>query len=267
MNLTYFNTDKINHLVEEIFELTFSKEDIPFQTTILPLEYSNLTYIISGNPKTVNKQTETDLEGLIVTGQFFRSYQYYVNTPSKSFGLSFHPTALYKLLQTDISKLENKHIPLKLYHKAFYDQINPIFENDITCTDFVKKLKVFLSKATFTTTKDTDTVDKAIHIIRKKDGLLTINELLDDILISQKSLELQFKKIVGITPGKYIRKYRFIKLMRKFESQEIELKDLIYMYNYYDQSHFSKDFKLFMKESPTSYFKKEYPLIKEYLKN
>ena len=52
------NTDKINHLVEEIFELTFSKEDIPFQTTILPLEYSNLTYIISGNPKTVNKQTE-----------------------------------------------------------------------------------------------------------------------------------------------------------------------------------------------------------------
>lgn len=266
MNLNYFDTDKINHLVEQIFELTFSSDAVPFQTTIMPLEYSNLTYIASGKPKTVNKQTETTLENLMVTGQFFRSYQYYVDIPSKSFGLSFHPTALYKLLHTDISKLENKHVPLKQFHRAFYDQIIPIFENDITCKDFVKKLKIFLAKATLTITKDTDTIDKAINLIREKEGLLTINELLNDILISQKSLELQFKKIVGITPGKYIRKYRFLKLMRKFESQEIELKDLIYMYNYYDQSHFSKDFKLFMKESPTSYFKKEYPLIKEYLK-
>ena len=54
--------------------------------------------------------------------------------------------------------------------------------------------------------------------------------------------------------------------MKKYQSQVINLKDLIYMYNYYDQSHFTKDFTLFMKETPKAYFKKEYPLIKKYLK-
>ena len=60
---------------------------------------------------------------------------------------------------------------------------------------------------------------------------------------------------------------RFNKLMIKYQSNEIELKDLIYKYNYYDQSHFSKDFKLFMNQSPKFFFKQDFPLLKEYLKD
>jgi AraC-like DNA-binding protein len=266
MTLTYFDNSKISNLIEEIFELTFSIDDIPFQTTILPLEYTNLTYI-TGNQKALYKQIETPLEGLIISGQFFGAYQFLVNSKSRSFGLSFHPTALYKLLNTKITLLENKHLPLKKFHPEFFNQMSPILDNYKSSKDVVKKLNLFFANAALTTNNETDNIDKVIDLIRKKDGLLSINDILEDILISQKSLELQFKKIVGLTPGKYIRKFRFLKLMRRFEIQEIDLKDLIYMYNYYDQSHFAKDFKLFMMESPTSYFKKEYPLIKEYLKN
>ena len=54
--------------------------------------------------------------------------------------------------------------------------------------------------------------------------------------------------------------------MRKYESKEVNLKDLIYMFNYYNSSHFSKDFKLFILLTPIAYFKKEYPLLKSYRK-
>ncbi|WP_296385807.1 helix-turn-helix domain-containing protein [Winogradskyella sp.] len=115
------------------------------------------------------------------------------------------------------------------------------------------------------TDKNTEQIDLVISLIKEKDGLLNVLDLIDNISISQKTLETHFKRIVGLTPGKYIRLYRFLKLMRKYESNEIELKDLIYMYNYYDHSHFTKDFKHFMKQSPKDYFKTEHVFLKEYL--
>ena len=109
-------------------------------------------------------------------------------------------------------------------------------------------------------------IDKVIDYIWEKEGLINVSDLLNLAAISQKSLEIHFKKIVGITPGKYIRLWRFLKLMRKYESGKIKLIDLIQMYDYYDHSHFSKDFLLFMNETPQSYFKKDNHLLEEYLK-
>ena len=59
---------------------------------------------------------------------------------------------------------------------------------------------------------------------------------------------------------------RFNNLMTKYQKKILEIKDLIYMYNYYDQSHFTKDFKFFMKQSPKDFFKKDFPLLQKYLK-
>ncbi len=53
--------------------------------------------------------------------------------------------------------------------------------------------------------------------------------------------------------------------MSKYESKEIDLNDLIHMYDYYDRSHFTKDFILFMRQSPKTYFNTNNPLLNEYL--
>ena len=91
-------------------------------------------------------------------------------------------------------------------------------------------------------------------------------DIVDEILISQKSLEIYFKKIVGLTPGRYIRQFRFLNLMKKHLSKEIDLKDLINKYNYYDSSHFAKDFKLFMNQDLKSFFKQDYTLIEKLIR-
>jgi hypothetical protein len=43
--------------------------------------------------------------------------------------------------------------------------------------------------------------------------------------------------------------------MIKYEKDQIDLKDLFYMYNYYNESQFDKDFKLFTSSSFKNYFK------------
>ena len=267
MILKYFDINEVAHLVEEYFYLTFSEDDLPFKSRILPIGLTHLFYIDTGQQHVVVDKTKTTLSGLMITGQYFRSYQFSTNTITSSIGVSLHPTALYKLLNTDISKLENKHVPLVNINPKFYDKIRPIFEKSSHPKELTEKLTTFFLNQDLTINKNTDCIDKVIDIIKNQDGLLNINDILEHINISQKTLETQFKKIVGITPGKYIRLFRFLTLMRKYENQEIAIKDLMYMFDYYDRSHFSKDFKLFMNETPKSYFKKDYPLLKAVFKH
>ena len=267
MKLEFFDNTAVAHLIEEYFHLAINKDDIPFRSRVLPIGLTHLFYIGKGTQQVVVDTIERPMKGLMIAGQYFRSYEFYTNTITSSIGVSLHPTALYKLLNTDISTLENTHINLKKIHPKFHDKIYPIFNASKSPKHIVKSLNTFFLNTPLTENKTTKYIDNAITIIRNKDGMLNINEILNHIDVSQKTLETQFKKIVGLTPGKYIRLYKFIKVMRQHEKQDIDTKTLMYMFEYYDRSHFAKDFKLFMKETPQSYFKQDYPMIKAIFKN
>ena len=267
MKLDFFDTGAVGHLIEEYFHLSFKAEDIPLTSRVLPIGLTHLFYIGNGTQKVITDTIEIPMKGLMIAGQYFRSYEFYTNSITSSIGVSLHPTALYKILNTDISHLENTHINLNKIHPEFYKKILPLFEANQCPKNIIKNLNTFFLNTPLTTNKSTNNIDEAIKIIRNKDGLLSINDILDHINISQKTLETQFKKIVGLTPGKYIRLYKFIKVMRQYEKQETDIKALIYKFEYYDRSHFAKDFKLFMKETPKSYFKQDYPMIKAIFKN
>ena len=265
MTLNYFDHSPVSNIIEEYFELKFSDNSVPFESTILPIGNTHITSVFYGDQIAIVSKEETLLKDIMISGQFFRSYQYHVSNASHSFGISFHPTALYKILNTDISKLYNKHFLLSNYNKQLYQILKPIMDDTYPTEEIVKKLNEQFQNIKLITNKNTDEIDLAIEIIKTKNGLLNVHDILDEVKVSQKTLENHFKKIVGLTPGKYIRLYRFLKLMRKFESQELELNDLIHKYNYYDRSHFTKDFKLFMRQSPKTYFNTNNRLLKEYL--
>lgn len=265
MTLNYFDHSPVSNLVEEYYELKFSEDSVPFESTVLPIGNTHITSIFYGKQKATYNKEETPLKNIIISGQFFRSYQFNIAEASHSFGISFHPTALFKILNTDISKLYNTHTQLSEFNNGFFKILDPIMNSDNTAETIVKELNNLFKNTPLTENKNTHEVDKAINLIKNKEGLLNIQEILDEIKISQKTLENHFKKIVGLTPGKYTRLYRFLKLMRKYESKTIEVNDLIHMYNYFDRSHFTKDFKLFMHQSPRAYFKTNNPLLNEYL--
>jgi AraC-like DNA-binding protein len=268
MEFKYLDRDKRHPLIDHFYQFKVTTEDIPFETPILPTGQCIISFIFSEeNQICVHKKNKTYYKNLILTGQFHGSFNVSIPKECYTIGFSLRPTTLYKITNKSVSDFTNKQDNLEKFSEELHNKLNPLF---IKYKDDVVKLKASIYKvfdtAILSNDKNVEHIDKAIDLIIEKDGLIRVTDILKEIPYSQKTLEVQFKKIVGLTPGKYMRQYRFMKLMQKYQSHKIDLKDLIYMYNYYDASHFAKDFKLFMNQNYKSFFKEEHPLIKRYLK-
>lgn len=268
MDFKYLDEKDTRGIVNNMFIISFVNNDLPFKTILVPTGFPSIAYIYGKKQKIIHKNEITRFKKLIISGQFDSNYDFSVKYEGTNFGINLHPTALYKILGTDISLFKNKHVNFNSLNKCLSDNFSSIFiKNKDNMNNLIDEIHDFIENLNLFLDKDVKQIDKAINYIFKKEGMIKVIDLLKIVPLSQKSLEIKFKKIIGLTPGKYIRLIRFTKLMRKYESKKISINDLIYMYNYYDHSHFIKDFKLFMSVKPKIYFKKEYPLIKAYSKD
>jgi AraC-like DNA-binding protein len=267
MNFRYIKSANTNQLVQSFYELNVAETSIPLSSKIIPTAQSHIIFVDSEEGIETNFKSITYKNlGLIVLGQSYKSYTLKAIKPYFNFGISFHPTALYKLLKTDISKFTDKHIDLSKVESPLYSLLNPIFKENLKGEALASKIESQLAKLDIYESKNTLLVDEVIKVIYDREGIINVEELLKIFPISQKNLEIQFKKIIGLTPLKFIKLYKFLCLMRQYESNKATISQLVDYYAYYDFSHFSKDFKLFMNLKPADYFKTENKFLSNYLK-
>ncbi len=105
-----------------------------------------------------------------------------------------------------------------------------------------------------------------VEYIYENKGMLSIDELTEEFACSDRTLERLFKKEVGASPYRFICLVRFNYVIREIENNpDIPISDLIATYNYYDHSHFEKDFKKFLGQSVTHYKNHFNPLLTQAL--
>ncbi|WP_405604427.1 helix-turn-helix domain-containing protein [Polaribacter sp. Asnod1-A03] len=268
MTFNYLNSKDNRDLIRDLFFLKFSKGDLPFKTVILPLGLPALVYISNDKQETLIKNIRKPVKkGLTLFGQFYGAYKYIINDDTKNFGVHLNPTSLYKILEKDISQFTNKQTPLDQINKPISKKIETIIlENKNNLLECEKEIISFINNLSVSNDKDIFYIEKAIDYIYQKEGLLKVNELLDILPYSQKSLQIKFKKIVGITPIKFVKIIRFNQILIKYQIQKKDINELLFKYNYYDISHFNKDFKLMMNESPKLFFEqKNHLFLDQYL--
>ena len=97
-------------------------------------------------------------------------------------------------------------------------------------------------------------ISDAIQKIHSTNGIVKIKKLIDTFYISQDAFEKRFRKIVGTSPKQFasiIRMRSIINLKRPSQTPI----DMAFDGEYFDQSHFNKDFKLYTGQTPTEFFK------------
>lgn len=107
-------------------------------------------------------------------------------------------------------------------------------------------------------TKSNASLEAAIEEILAADGLISIEEVSEDIGMTRRNLERQFKQFVGLSPKLFARIVRFQRIFKTLESSSIdEWTSLALECGYYDQAHFIREFREFSGRNPSSYFSNE----------
>lgn len=96
---------------------------------------------------------------------------------------------------------------------------------------------------------------QALHLMYKRRGIITVEELLKEIPITERQLERKFKEQVGTSPKKFldtIKFQNFLKLLKNHPHGE-KISDAIYDGGYYDQAHLNNYFRKMTGVTPLQY--------------
>jgi AraC-like DNA-binding protein len=90
-----------------------------------------------------------------------------------------------------------------------------------------------------------------------------VHELIDDLPVSERTLQRMFQRRVGVSPKALLRIFRINYLWKKIKNkQPVDYHSLVYEGNFFDQAHFIKDFKAITGETPDFFFKRNLQNVK-----
>ena len=175
-----------------------------------------------------------------------------------------HPTALSKLIHEDMSAFTNKAFDGTLIH-AKLKSLHTAMEEKQDASAKIALLNNFFASVFSEVSVNTIT-DHAVKILQQS-GLQSIRKVSDELGISERHLEIQFKKHVGISPKTYTLINRFKRMEQLLHHKTaIKWEQINFSHEYYDQSHFIKDFKRFTGHTPSHYLLQNFEMGRSYLR-
>ncbi len=170
------------------------------------------------------------------------------------FGVHFKPGGAYPFLQFPLSEMNSQVVPLDAIWGRFAGEIRERLHAAPTIQAGFALLEHLLLARLCEAPRGMDVVQYALGEIAQHHGALSIRALSDEIGISQNHLGTQFKRFVGVPPKEVARFYRFARVLRLIDSaQLVDLTRIAHESQFYDQSHFNRDFVAFTGHSPTEY--------------
>ncbi len=182
---------------------------------------------------------------------------------SYSFGVLLHPTVLHSYLRLSMTELTNRAMDGCLLRSDLY-LIHEQLES-LSTTEKIRLLNRYFSKVFPIGNPGNSLPDHALQIIQLKQGI-TIHDLADELKISERHLEVEFKKSVGLSPKTYALILRFKRMEEQIRQKGVvRWEQMNFAHEYYDQNHFIKEFKRFTGNTPSDYLLQNFEMGRSYL--
>ncbi|MEO6000396.1 MAG: AraC family transcriptional regulator [Chitinophagaceae bacterium] len=198
-----------------------------------------------------------------VIGQQTRSYTLHLTGKVAMAGIVFKPTGIASIFKIPMHTITQERIDLRVF--IDYSDVKIVADgiaSSQTAEGKVKALEEFIMKFFLLRKPVPDAVDHAANIIVENWGKVNIDDLCKQVFISRRQFERKFLQKVGLSPKYYARLRRIGYICMKIAGkEEVNWQDLYNECEYYDQSHFIKDFTEFTGRPPIVYLNTNKELI------
>ncbi|MBX2964145.1 MAG: AraC family transcriptional regulator [Cyclobacteriaceae bacterium] len=181
-----------------------------------------------------------------------------------SIGVLLHPTILARLLREDAAQFTNKATDGTLLRNDLR-QLHEQLLITLVMSSKIQILNNFFSKVLLPIAQQPNVVDYALHAIHHQ-PTCSVQELAKKLHVSERHLEVQFKRHIGLSPKTYTLIMRFKRIEEHIRnSSRVHWKDMLFVNEFHDQNHFIKDFKRFTGQTPSSYLLQNFEMGQSYL--
>jgi AraC-like DNA-binding protein len=194
----------------------------------------------------------------LVAGQLTRPITIRPTGKSGVFGVKFFPAGLWKLFKTNMHALQNGVVNLddvigintRSFRESLADAETHAGRVRLADEFFLSHINNLRSSV----------LDPLLDCIHTSATSVSLQQLCVHENISARKLERTFNEVIGVSAKMYMRLSRFSRTFKKLQQDELSKADISYLYGYFDQSHFNRDFKIFSGENPGSYFQRNHAM-------
>jgi AraC-like DNA-binding protein len=172
--------------------------------------------------------------------------------------IRFHPFAFYSafgltaanIMTQPAWDLDELGMPLSALHNLVQAQSS--------VADKILSIEAFFHQKNEVAQTSNYLFEKALSLIRQQRGQTSIREMLADLRVNHKWLDRSFQHHLGISPKQYARLQRFINAYAALlNNNGKDLLSIAINNGYYDQHHFTKEFRRFTGQAPLTYMKRQ----------
>ncbi len=214
-----------------------------------------------------NRRTGINQPNSFIYGQISRYNDLKSNGELGMLVVVFQPYGIYNLLHSSASELNDRSIPLAdLFGREAQDLEDQIL-NASHVFQMIHAVEEFLSKKEVHAGDRDPAFEESLQLIYRFKGIITVEELLKKIPITERQLERKYNKYIGTTPKKFSDIIKFQYFLKQLQHRRPDEKMTHAAYNggYYDQSHLNNYFKKTTGLTPRQYKLDHYPLAVNFI--
>jgi AraC-like DNA-binding protein len=170
-------------------------------------------------------------------------------------GVHFKPWGMSPFVDLPQSELRDRWVPVDDVWQRSLDRIRNQVGDTASAAGALRVVEQELrSRLAEAPSRGLDLVQHTGRRLETCHGAVPVGALTDAAGVSGNHLATQFKSHVGVTPKRVARIYRFARLILSVDAlRPVDWSALAHTAGYFDQAHFSREFKDFTGHTPTGY--------------
>ncbi len=170
------------------------------------------------------------------------------------FGIKFWPGGFFPFLKMPLSTLTNRVIPLSDVFGDDAEEFEEAVSSQADDEKNVAQAETLLTTRQPVQDQNVAAIRQMVEQIASSQDITKVDQLVERIEISKRTLQRLFGRYVGVSPKWVIQRYRLHEAIERIDrGQDVHWARLAVSLGYFDQAHFIKHFRSLVGKSPEEY--------------